>query len=330
MNPMINTKKTGVLVFGEPAPVGEKSHIVVHQLLTKAASLAAEQRLPVLLAAFYSAGEKDARCGADLIFDCRQNGITKPSMEVYSEILIRLIRQENPQIVLFGATRIGRMLAPRIAASLKVGITADCTALCLNEEGNLLQTRPAYGGNMLATIITPNCRPQLATVRPNVFSSKERHNVQFRVEPFVVDIASIRQFTEIIKEVIEEKEAVSIEDARILVGIGRGIGSPEKIPLAQEFASLLGGELAASRSVVDVGWMPHIQQVGQSGKTVSPDLYIALGISGAVQHLAGMQSSKKIVAINIDESAPIFRIADMGIVGDLHKVLPQLIQSIKS
>ena len=251
--------------------------------------------------------------------------------DAYTSVLVSLVSQYKPNILLIGATNMGRDLAPRIAARLRVGLTADCTDLDITQEGYLLQTRPAFGGNIMAQILCKYTRPQMATVRPNVFKksvtcsnsqSPEIIKIEAKLNPL-----SIR--TKIIEVVKEVSEVANLEEADIIVSAGRGLGSPDNLYLVRDLAKILGAAVGGSRAIVDAGWLPHHQQVGQSGKTVAPELYIACGISGAIQHLVGMQTSKRIIAINKDPEAPIFKVATLGIVGDLFKVIPLLIEDLK-
>jgi len=251
--------------------------------------------------------------------------------DAYTQILVSLISQYKPNILLIGATNTGRDLAPRVAARLRVGLTADCTDLDITEEEYLLQTRPAFGGNIMAQILCKYTRPQMATVRPNVFkkfqfssnsSSPEVIEVEAKLNPL-----SIR--TKILKMIKEVSEVANLEEANIIVSAGRGLGSPDNLYLVKDLAKILGGAVGGSRAIIDAGWLPHHQQVGQSGKTVAPELYIACGISGAIQHLVGMQTSKRIIAINKDPEAPIFKVVTLGIIGDLFKVIPLLIEDLK-
>ena len=231
-----------------------------------------------------------------------------------------------------GATVNGRDLGPRLAAKLKTGLTADCTELAIDEEkGLLLQTRPAFGGNLMATIVCPNHRPQMATVRPGVMKRREaeegRTGETVKFDPDFSDLDIKTKIKEIVKET---KKTVNLEDANVIVAGGRGLGDPEGFDLIEKLADALGGEVGSSRACVDAGWIEQPRQVGQTGKNVQPDLYIACGISGAIQHLAGMSNSKVIVAINKDANAPIFKAADYGIVGDLYDVVPQIIESLQN
>lgn len=249
----------------------------------------------------------------------------------YTQALVDLVRAECPEIILLGATSLGRDLAPRVAARLKTGLTADCTGLAIEpEERNLLQTRPALGGNILATIISPHHRPQMATVRPKVMNRAEPGGTnRMRVIKIKPDLASQDQAVKVVELIREEKSVVDLQEAEIIVSGGRGLGKPENFSIVRKLADLLGGAVGASRAVVDAGWIPSYHQVGQTGKTVQPKLYVACGISGAIQHQAGMRGSEMIVAINKDPSAPIFDIATYGIVADLHRFLPILIDKLE-
>ena len=237
----------------------------------------------------------------------------------------------GPTSMLIGATNNGRDLGPRVSCRLKTGLTADCTGLDVDaESGNVAWTRPAFGGNLMATILCPDHRPQIGTVRPGVFKKGEAGEAKAEIikEDIHVDAADIRtQILELIKE--EGGETVDLEGAEIIVSGGRGVGGPEGYAPIKELADLLGGVVGASRAAVDAGWIAHAHQVGQTGKTVGPKLYIACGISGAIQHVAGMSGADCIVAINKDPDAPIFDIADYGVVGNLFEVLPVMIDEIK-
>lgn len=250
--------------------------------------------------------------------------------QVYGEIMVNLINDYKPEIVLIGATSNGRSLAPYISATIKTGLTADCTKLEIdNKEGILLQTRPAFGGNLMATIVCPHHRPQMATVRPKVFKPIEPNYLKSGKITYIPIPSSIDSYVEKIKD-IDNLEGLSLSEADIIVSVGKGIGNVKNIELAKELAKVLGGTVGSSRPVVDSGWMPYSQQVGQTGKTVAPKLYIACGISGAIQHLAGLADIETIVAINIDPDAPIFNVAHYGIVGDCREVLPLLTKKIRA
>jgi electron transfer flavoprotein alpha subunit len=249
----------------------------------------------------------------------------------YTDVIVDLIREHKPEVVLFGATNNGRDFAARIAVRIKTGLTADCTELTIDPDSRLLQqTRPAFGGNIMATILCPDRRPQMATVRPKVMKKAEP-DFQRGGQLIRVDSALCEEdvHTRILEVVEHATKNVNLTEADIIVSGGRGIGGPQNYHLVEELAEVLGGAAGASRAVVDAGWVPHYRQVGQTGKTVAPKIYIACGISGAIQHLAGMQTSDIIVAINKDPDAPIFQVATYGIVGDLHKILPQLTKKLK-
>lgn len=271
--------------------------------------------------------------GADTVFVAQDPGLEHYNDDPYSDIISGLIGKHKPQIVLMGATSIGRSLAPRVAARVDTGLTADCTGLDIDPETkNLRQTRPAFGGNLMATILCPDRRPQMATVRPKVFKRAEADPSRIEkgeiVEVFV-DMPALRNRTKVLEVVQAAGAGVNLAEAEIIVAGGRGVGDPKNFKLLEELAEVLGGTLGASRAAVDAGWIPYAHQVGQTGKTVSPKIYFACGISGAIQHLAGMQSSDMIIAINKDPNAPIFDVATFGIVGDLFEVIPALISEVK-
>ena len=251
--------------------------------------------------------------------------------DAYAIALCTLVEKYGPTSMLIGATNNGRYLGPRVSCRLKTGLTADCTGLDVDaESGNVAWTRPAFGGNLMATILCPDHSPQIGTVRPGVFKKGEAGEAKAEIikEDIHVDAADIRtQILELIKE--EGGETVDLEGAEIIVSGGRGVGGPEGYAPIKELADLLGGVVGASRAAVDAGWIAHAHQVGQTGKTVGPKLYIACGISGAIQHVAGMSGADCIVAINKDPDAPIFDIADYGVVGNLFEVLPVMIDEIK-
>jgi len=243
-----------------------------------------------------------------------------------------LVRQEHPEIILVGATTLGRDFAPRVATRLQTGLTADCTDLEIDRENrNLIQTRPALGGNIMARIISPYHRPQMATVRPKVMKkalpTNSKNPEVMKVEPRLNEDDDLVKILNVVRE---EKEVVDLQEAEIIVSGGRGLGKVENFSLIRKLAELLGGAVGASRAVVDAGWIPSYHQVGQTGKTVQPKLYIACGISGAIQHQAGMRASEIIIAINKDPEAPIFDIATIGVVEDLHRFLPLLIEKLDS
>jgi electron transfer flavoprotein alpha subunit len=265
--------------------------------------------------------------GADEVLVMDEEWLNDFNDYIYGEAMTALISEYKPEIVLVGATSKGRSLAPYISSSLKTGLTADCTGLSIDEGGLLVQTRPAFGGNLMAEIICPNNRPQMATVRPKVFKPLEP-DYKRRGKITRIHKKPIEGFVKLLKN-IDNSEGQSLSDAEIIVSVGRGIGSAGNIRLAKELADVLGGALASSRPLVDMGWMPYSRQVGQTGKTVAPKIYIACGISGAIQHLAGLADIDTIIAINQDPDAPIFKVANYGIVADVKEILPVLIEKIK-
>ncbi len=261
--------------------------------------------------------------GADKVMVVDHEALASYMTEPYTQAVCQILKQEEPNAVLLGASSIGRDLGPRVAARLGTGLTADCTKLEMKEDGCLEMTRPAFGGNLFATIICPDTRPQMSTVRPGVMKRAE-YDESRSADVVNVEVAFADCCIEILEEVKEAAVVDKIEDAKILVACGRGIGKPDSIAHAKELAAQLGGTYASSRALVDAGIMDSARQVGQTGKTVRPDCYIALGISGAVQHLAGMEDSDFIIAVNKDDTASIFNVADLGIVCDANKLLPLL------
>ncbi len=289
--------------------------------------------------------------GADHIYIIEDEELKDYRTSTYTKVITDLINSYKPEIVLLGATHNGRDLGPRLSARLKTGLTADCTKLEIDqEEGILLQTRPAFGGNLMATIICPDHRPQMSTVRPGVMNMVELDekrtgdvqevtvnlgdnvdlNVKRKIFNVTPNISQMDVFTRIKEIVKEAKASVNLEDADIIVSGGRGVGNPEGFNIIKSLASALNGEVGASRAVVDEGWIDQDHQVGQTGKTVKPKLYIACGISGAIQHRAGMNGADYIIAINTDKDADIFGICDYGIVGDLHTIVPLMIEAFAS
>lgn len=273
-----------------------------------------------------------AAYGADKILVVDGPEFKHYTTEAYTDAMYELVQKYGPSTMMIGATNVGRDMGPRLSCRLKTGLTADCTAVDYDEEtGNIAWTRPTFGGNLLAVIMCPAHRPQIGTVRPGVFKKGERKpENQPEIIREAISVKPERIRTRLV-EVLKEAGAgsVNLENAEIIVSGGRGIGGPKGFELLQELADLLGGEVGASRAAVDSDWIGHVHQVGQTGKTVGPKLYIACGISGAIQHVAGMSGSDTIVAINKDPDAPIFNIADYGIVGDLYTVIPALIREIK-
>lgn len=269
--------------------------------------------------------------GADMVYVADKPELEYFKDEPYAAVLVDMTRKYKPNIILCGATTIGRSLVSRVAVAVNAGLTADCTGLDIDPEtGNLLQTRPAFGGNIMATIITPNNRPQMATVRHKVMKEAEpepQRNGEVAIHEIAEAILEAR--TKRIKFVPERESTMNIAEANIIVSGGRGLQNPENFSYVRELAETLGAGVGASRAAVDAGWIPYSHQVGQTGKTVCPAIYIACGISGQIQHLAGMSSSDIIIAVNKDPDAPIFKFATYGIVGDLFKVLPMLTREFK-
>jgi electron transfer flavoprotein alpha subunit len=322
----------GVMVFCEMSQ--GVLHKVSYELLGKAQELAAQLMEPVYAAIIGNnlneAAKEMVNRGADKVFIYNHPGLLNFRDDPYSDLLARCCVEETPSIVLIGATSIGRSMGPRVAAKLKTGLTADCTSLDIDPETGLLrQTRPAYGGNIMATIITPNGRPQMATVRYKMFPEAER--VENPGGVIIKKSFHMNELTDRIKVIgfEEAPEQLSISDADIIVSGGLGMGEPTGFKLIEELASSLGGAVGASRPTVDEGWIDYRHQVGLSGRTVRPKLYMACGISGAVQHQAGMKTSDVIIAINKDPEAPIFKISSLGAVGDLYEIIPRLVEKIK-
>ncbi|MCL5236426.1 MAG: FAD-binding protein [Nitrospirae bacterium] len=320
----------GVWVFAEQRDGRVAS--VAYELLGAGRRLADELGTD-LSAVLFGSTEGEAqeliRWGADRVYYADEAVFGKFNDEPYSQLLVSLVKQHKPEIVLAGATPIGRSFIPRVAARLKTGLTADCTALEIDRDSrNLLQIRPAFGGNIMATILCPNNRPQIATVRPRVMKRGEYDaNRSGEIIPVSPDNLTCR--TKVVDTVKEASEClVNLQEADVIVAGGRGIGD-KGFKMIGELAELLGGAVGASRAAVDEGWIPYSHQVGQTGKTVCPRIYIACGISGAVQHLVGMQSSDIIIAINKNPEAPIFNVATYGIVGDVNEVVPLLIKKLK-
>lgn len=265
--------------------------------------------------------------GADKVIVVDGEEYEHYSTDAYTSVLCTLVEKYGPTSMLIGATSNGRDLGPRVSCRLNTGLTADCTALDVDDEtGNVMWTRPAFGGNLMATIICPKTRPQMSTVRPGVMQKRDRvAGATGELVEYKPTIAESDIRTKVVEIVKSAKELVSLTDAEIICSGGRGLGDPSGFELIKEFADKVGGVVGSSRAAVDAGWIDHSHQVGQTGTTVKPKIYFACGISGAIQHLAGMQTSDIIVAINKDADAPIFEVADFGIVGDLYKVIPEII-----
>ncbi|MBB6623441.1 electron transfer flavoprotein subunit alpha/FixB family protein [Clostridium gasigenes] len=269
--------------------------------------------------------------GADEVLVVESELLKNYTTDGYTKVICDLARERKPGILFIGATFIGRDLGPRVAARLSTGLTADCTGLDVEgEHGDLLATRPAFGGNLMATIACPDHRPQMATIRPGVFTKLPKSEAEFVTEIVEVNLVDSDIRTKIIEIVKENKDIVDIGEANIIVSGGRGVSTKENFELLDELAEVLGGTVAGSRAAIDNGWIDKAYQVGQTGKTVRPNIYIACGISGAIQHVAGMQDADMIIAINKDAGAPIMKIADYAIVGDVAKVLPEMISQAKA
>lgn len=310
-------QKVSLELLGEGRKIADKLGVKLTAILLghKVGELAKE------LAAF----------GADEVLVADSELLANYTTDGYTKVICDLVNERKPEILFIGATFIGRDLGPRVAARLKTGLTADCTSLDIDEEGKyLLATRPAFGGNLMATIACADNRPQMATVRPGVFSKSEKDEANSgKVENVKFDLKAEDVRTKVVEVVKTAKDLVDIGEAEFIVSGGRGVGSAEGFKMLEELAEVLGGTVGGSRAAVDKEWVGKHLQVGQTGKTVKPKVYIACGISGAIQHLAGMQDSDFIIAINKDESAPIMKVADYAIVGDLNKVIPEMIAQLK-
>ena len=345
VNEMNLEEYKGVYVFAQQ--VDNELSSIAFELIGKGKDLAADLGTEVTAVLIGSdvkgLADELAAYGADKVIVVDDPELKDYRTEPYTHALASVIEKYKPEIVLVGATAIGRDLGPKVSARVKTGLTADCTVLEIgdfplnplpNQEqkhNQLLMTRPAFGGNTIATIACPNTRPQMATVRPGVMQKREKiEGAKAVVEEFNPGFTPNNQYVEILKVVKAVNDVADIMDAKILVSGGRGVGSAENFKLLEDLAEVLGGTVSCSRAVVDSGWKPRDLQVGQTGKTVRPNVYFAIGISGAIQHVAGMEESDIIIAINKDETAPIFDVADYGIVGDLNKILPQLTASLKA
>ena len=337
----------GVFVFAQQVD-NELSGIAL-ELLGKANELAADLKTDVtaVLVGSGVSGLVDtlAEYGADKVIVVDDPELKEYRTEPYTHALASVINEYKPDIMLVGATAIGRDLGPRVSARVATGLTADCTVLEIGDfplnpvpgkedeqkHNQLLMTRPAFGGNTIATIACPDNRPQMATVRPGVMQKIEpKTGAKAEVINYNPGFTPNNKYVEILNVVKSVTDVVDIMDAKILVSGGRGVGSKENFKLLEDLAEVIGGTVSCSRAVVDNGWLPKDLQVGQTGKTVRPNVYFAIGISGAIQHAAGMEESDIIIAINKDEDAPIFDVADFGIVGDLNKVVPQLTEMLKT
>lgn len=297
-----------------------------------AADLGTEVTAVLLGSEVRALADELAAYGADKVILVDDPALKYYTTEPYTHAMDKVIAEFKPEVVLYGATAIGRDLAPRISARVKTGLTADCTKLEVDEASkNLRMTRPAFGGNIMATIICPDHRPQMATVRPGVMKKLEKNTAaKAEVIEFNPGFEKNSKYVEVLEVIKKEVTSVDIQAAKILVSGGRGVGSKENFKLLYDLADAIGGTVSCSRACVDAGWCEKDLQVGQTGKTVRPHVYFAIGISGAIQHLAGMEESDIIIAINKDATAPIFDVADYGVVGDLNKILPLLTEQIKA
>jgi len=328
----VSDSHQGIWVFAEQRDGRLRN--VVYELLSKGRKLADSLKTDLCAVCFGHNIDNVNQLiayGADKVYLVDSPALASFQEDLYTGKLVELIQEYKPEIVIAGATSLGRSFIPRVAAILRTGLTADCTGLEIDLERRLLlQTRPTFGGNILATIICQTRRPQMSTVRPRVFKKNTPDKTR---EGQVIEVdfnkESITSRTRLISFIEDLTERVKLEDADIIVSGGRGLGKAENFQLLEELAAVMGAAVGSSRPPVDDGWIPYSHQVGQTGKTVCPKLYIACGISGAVQHLAGMQTSDIIVAINDDPNAPIFEVATYGIVGDLFKVVPRLIEKLK-
>jgi len=329
----------GVWVYVELTETGDKTHPkkikpVTFELLGAARKLADELREEVCAVLLTDKDHNYAKdlgaYGADKVYMVEHDELFEYNTDIFSTVIVGLVNRHKPSSMLYGATIQGRDLAPRVASTLYVGLTADCTALAI-KDGLLLQSRPAFGGNIMADILAPNSRPQMSTVRPNVMKMNEP--VVGRTAVVVREGAkldkSLRRVKVLERKIAHDAAGVKIETAGVIVSGGRGMKTKEKFKQLEELSKLLGGVVGASRAAVDLGFKDKTHQVGQSGTTVSPKLYLSFGISGAVQHIVGMKASDVIVAVNKDPNAPIFNVAKYGIVGDAHEIVPKLIEALK-
>ena len=306
---------------------------VSYEMLSEARKLADQlstEVCAVLMGAQVQDQAKEAFAyGADKVYVCDDEKLKDYRTDSYCKVLENLVKENTPDILLLAATTNGRDLATRLASRLETGLAADCVALNL-EDGQLVATRPTYGGNIMADVVFPEKRPAMCTIRPNALSKSEPDTSKTgEVIAVAMDAEEAELRTKVREVLAKASGEISLTDAQIIVSGGRGLGDASGFDLIREFAQTLGAAVGASRAAVDAGWIPYEHQVGQPGKTVAPKLYIACGISGALQHLAGMKTSDVIVAINKDEEAPIFGVANYGIVGDLYKVIPVMIEEIK-
>ncbi len=322
----------GVWVIAEH--YGGEIHKVAYQLLGKGRQLADILKTNLTIVLLGTDFDENLSTfgdfGADQVIYVESKILKNYYSDIYVNILSELVSERKPEIILIGATPTGRDFAPRLAKRLNVGLTADCTGLEVEEETrNLRQTRPTFGGNLMATIRTPISRPQMATVRPGIFKANNEIKKKIKIIKIKRDLNEKDSVTKVLKVIKKQKAKINLEDAEIIVSGGRGVGSKEGFTIIKDLADALGAEIGGSRVTIELNWIDPDRQVGQTGKTVSPKLYIACGISGAIQHLVGMQNSEIIVAINRDKDAPIFSIAHYCIIGDLHKIVPILTKEVR-
>ncbi|MCK4936484.1 MAG: electron transfer flavoprotein subunit alpha [Elusimicrobiales bacterium] len=315
---------------GKPAKLIRK---VGRELLSEGRKLAdtlGEELCAVVLTDKNPGYEKEIGAyGADKVYLVENSELVEYNTDVFSTVIVALINRHKPSVCLYPATIMGRDLAPRVATAIYVGLTADCTALSI-KDGLLLQSRPAFGGNIMADILSPNSRPQMATVRPNVMKLSEPiDKVAVVINEDIKINKNIKRVKVIERKIVHDKASAKIENSDVIVSGGRGMKDINKFKVLEELASSLNGMVGASRAAVDLGFKEKTRQVGQSGTTVSPKLYVACGISGAVQHIVGMKSSDIIIAINKDPNAPIFNVAKYGIVGDVHNIVPKLVKAVQ-
>jgi len=323
--------RKGVWVFVEQRN-GKLSQVGL-ELLGKAQELAGtlNQQVSALLLGYQISGMSDIliKYGADNVYLAERKTLKDYRTNSYAKVVEELVNQYRPNILLMGATHIGRDLAPRVSRRVGVGLTADCTELSIDsDEGILLQTRPAFGGNVMATIANRYSRPQMATVRPGVMEALEKPGNKGNVIRHKFSMTEKEIGTKVLEIVKEKKKGVDLSKAKVIVAGGRGVGDAGRFKVLKKLANALGGEVAGTRVAFEEGWIPVSQQVGQTGQSVRPELYIACGISGAIQHRAGMMNSRYIIAINKDPRAPIFQVADWGIVGDLHEVVHEMLRQL--
>ena len=324
--------RKGVWVFAEQRD-GRLDKVSL-ELLGKAQELGAalSQSVSAVLLGHGVAGLSETLIayGAETVYLVEHKALKDFRTNAYTQAIEELVKRYKPNILLMGATHLGRDLAPRVSRRVEVGLTADCTELSIDpKEGILLQTRPAFGGNVMATIANRYSRPQMATVRPGVMEALRKPGAKGKVVPHEISLREETIGTRVLELVREKKKKANLSEAKVIIAGGRGVGDAAGFKILEDLAAVLGGEVAGTRVAVEEGWIPADRQVGQTGQSVRPELYVACGISGAIQHRAGMMNSRYIIAVNKDPRAPIFQVADWGIVGDVHEVIPEMIQQFK-